>query len=151
MTFHEFSLSVCLKGQSVEVAALGLPLAQNGLVSLLLLLNTLGVLELCQLCGALLVHLLLNDSALFAVSLVNLFKNVGLMILLHNSISLLSFFSLSLHAGDFIINDLLFIVKFPFVFISHDLSGADSHCTILVDLFHKVDSSHVLLSPLVFL
>jgi hypothetical protein len=73
-------------------------------------LNTAGVLELSQLRGSLFEHLLLNDSALLAITLVDLLQDISLVILLHDGIAHSPLLSLSLGACDFFLNELLFVL-----------------------------------------
>jgi hypothetical protein len=73
-------------------------------------LNTAGVLELSQLRGSLFEHLLLNDSALLAITLVDLLQDISLVILLHDGIAHSSLLSFGLGASDFFLDELLFVL-----------------------------------------
>lgn len=143
-------MTVALYVCSVELAALSLPLGQHGCISLLLLLDASAVLELGKHGSTLLVHLFLDDSALFAISLIDLLEDVGLMVLLSQSISLFSILCLSLHASDFLIDDLLLIGDLPLFFACHHLLGTNGLCAVFVNLLHEVDTGLVLLAPFVF-
>lgn len=114
-------------------------------------MDAAGILELGEFCRTFLEHLLLNNAALLTVSLIDLFQDISLMILLGESFTHLLFFSFGLSACDFIIDNLFFVLDLPLFFFALHLLCADGLRTIFINLFHQVDASLVLLAPLVLL
>ena len=136
---------------SAEIAALGLPLVNHSCICILLILNTAGVLELSQLGGSLLEHLLLNDSALLAITFVDLPQDVSLVILLYDGIAHSPLLSLSVSASNFFLNELLFVLKTQFLFLGLHMLSSDSLSSILIHLLHKVDTGLILFAPFILL
>jgi hypothetical protein len=60
--------------------------------------------------GSLFEHLLLNDSALLTITLVDLLQDISLVILLHYGIAHSPLLSFGLSASDFFLNELLFVL-----------------------------------------
>jgi len=82
----------------------------DGSVCVLLVLNAAGIFKFGKLGGSLFEHLLLDDSALFTITLIDLLQDISLVILLCNRIAHLSLFSFSLCASDLFLNELLLIL-----------------------------------------
>lgn len=114
-------------------------------------MNAASVLELSQFRGSLFEHLLLNDSALLAITLINLLQDISLVILLDDSIAHSPLLSLGLSASDFLLDELLFVLKTPFLFLSLHLLSSDSLCSILIHLLHQVNTSLILFAPFILL
>ncbi len=87
-----------------------LPLRENRCIGLFLVLNPARVLELGELSGPLLEHLLLYHASLLSVALIDLLEYIGLVILLDDRIPILFLLHLGLCLRDLLVNDLLLIL-----------------------------------------
>ena len=114
-------------------------------------MNAASVLELSQFRGSLFEHLLLNDSALLAITLVDLLQDISLVILLDDSFTHSPLLSLGLSASDFFLDELLFVLKTPFLFLSLHLLSSDSLCSVLIHLLHQVNTGLILFAPFILL
>lgn len=114
-------------------------------------MNAASVLELSQFRGSLFEHLLLNDSALLAITLVDLLQDISLVILLHDGIAHSLLLSLGLSASDFLLDELLFVLKTPFLLLSLHVLTCDSLCSILIHLLHQVNTGLILFAPFILL
>jgi hypothetical protein len=136
---------------SVEIAALSLPLLNNRGIGILLVLNAASVLKLSQLGCSFFEHLLLDDTALLTIAFVDLFQDISLVILLSNCITHLLVFILGVSFCNLLFNKLFFVLQAPLLFVGLHLSRTDSLSPILIDLLHQVDTSLILLLPLILL
>lgn len=114
-------------------------------------MNAASVLEFSQFRGSLFEHLLLNDSALLAITLVDLLQDISLVILLDDGFTHSPLLSLGLGASDLFLDEFLFVLKTPFLLLCLHLLRSNSLCPILIHLLHQVNAGLILFAPFILL